>query len=423
VQRLRKDKTCRVSILLLHHDAIKRIQTEIYIPYKKLKNGKEIKDPAVLTKCNEIISKCREYCINHTLTVSTLDAGELKSRIEEHLAGKSIFRLNFISFAEKEVTKMSSGTERLYKTTINSLKRFLDGKPLDIKDINVRFLEEFENFIRNEPSQRGSNRKEKRDDLPLKGGRAISLYLTHIRKLHNSAKSCYNDEDRGIINIPYAPFERYKIKQESMPKKRALPIKTIQKIIDLPYQEEDKRAGEWNRFNLAKDCFLLSFAMIGMNSADMYSCNKPKDGILIYNREKTVTRRRDRAEMRVLLPPAIANLLKKYEGETLMFNFHNHYANSDGLDRAINKGLKIIGKAVGVDDLQFYAARHSWATIACSSKVGISESVVDAALNHSDPSLKVARFYIERDWKVLWNANKKVLRLFKWDAIFKMNPN
>jgi hypothetical protein len=67
--------------------------------------------------------------------------------------------------------------------------------------------------------------------------------------------------------------------------------------------------------------------------------------------------------------------------------------------------------------LGFYAARHSWATIACSSVVGIDKATVHEALNHVDNEMKVTDIYIDRDWSVIWNANKKVLELFDWKMI------
>ena len=56
--------------------------------------------------------------------------------------------------------------------------------------------------------------------------------------------------------------------------------------------------------------------------------------------------------------------------------------------RSINLGLKQIGKILKVDDLEYYAARHSWATLAVN-KVGIDKYTVHAALNHIDEAMKV----------------------------------
>lgn len=56
----------------------------------------------------------------------------------------------------------------------------------------------------------------------------------------------------------------------------------------------------------------------------------------------------------------------------------------------------------------FYISRHSWATLAVN-KVGIDKYTVHAALNHIDEAMKVTDIYIERDFEVENEANRKVL--------------
>ena len=55
-----------------------------------------------------------------------------------------------------------------------------------------------------------------------------------------------------------------------------------------------------------------------------------------------------------------------------------------------------------------YKARHSWATIAIN-KAGIDKYTVHAALNHIDESMKVTDIYIERDFRLENEANRKVI--------------
>ena len=78
-------------------------------------------------------------------------------------------------------------------------------------------------------------------------------------------------------------------------------------------------------------------------------------------------------------------------------------------NRAINFGLKEIGAILGIEDLEFYAARHSWATIALN-KCGIDKYTVHSALNHVDDAMKVTDIYIERDFVIENQANVKVLK-------------
>ena len=68
---------------------------------------------------------------------------------------------------------------------------------------------------------------------------------------------------------------------------------------------------------------------------------------------------------------------------------------------------------MGVDKLQYYAARHSLATIAVND-VKISKYVVNDMLNHTDPALRVTELYIKRNFSEINLANEKVL-----DFVFK----
>lgn len=78
------------------------------------------------------------------------------------------------------------------------------------------------------------------------------------------------------------------------------------------------------------------------------------------------------------------------------------------LNRSINIGLKEIGKEIGVDGLQFYAARHSMATIA-ANEAGIDRWTVNLMLNHTDQSMRVTELYIKRDFSPVNEANYKFL--------------
>ena len=107
----------------------------------------------------------------------------------------------------------------------------------------------------------------------------------------------------------------------------------------------------------------------------------------------------------------------KIKNQNRLFGFYKHYADEKALNRAINIGLKQIGKKLGIDDLEFYAARHSWATIARSAAVGVEKATVHEALNHVEEQMKVTDIYIARDWSVIWDANRKVLAMFDWTAV------
>lgn len=418
VQNKRNDGTYNVRIRVTHNRVIRRLSTNIYVTGDDLTRSLKIKNQSVLDQCEPLLKKCRDFCNTLGFELTTMQIDDLVDRIKTHLEGADVFHLDFIEYAKQKAADMNKGTGATYLIMLSALQRYIKRDNLDITEISTTFLRGFEKFLEAEPSQQGSNRKTEKTDIKPKSGRAVSAYLACIRAIHNKAKAEFNDEDRGLIRIPYSPFKNYKIKPQPKTRKRAVTVETLQKIINQPYEKE-KIGGKWSRFNLAKDCFILSFALVGMNSADMYYADSKALDTVIYNRRKTEGRRDDNAEMRVRVEPCIVQLMEKYadpKGERL-FSFYNHYATPFNFNKALNKGLKQIGEEIGVDGLEFYAARHSWATIARSAAVGIDKATVHEALNHVDNEMKVTDIYIDKDWSVIWEANKKVLELFDWTEL------
>ena len=150
---------------------------------------------------------------------------------------------------------------------------------------------------------------------------------------------------------------------------------------------------------------------MGINSADLYNATEMKGNTIVYNRTKTKARRLDSAKMIVDIPKIVQPLIDKYKDSTgkRLFNFYQYYVDEKGFNKAINYGLKEIGALLEIEDLEYYAARHSWATIALN-KVGIDKYTVHAALNHVDEAMKATDIYIERDFVNENRANAKVVK-------------
>ena len=129
--------------------------------------------------------------------------------------------------------------------------------------------------------------------------------------------------------------------------------------------------------------------------------------------------------MHVRIEPCVSPLIARYSDKTgkRLLHFYLRYKDRVSFNKAINKGLKDVGEAIGVDGLTFYAARHSWATIARTPRegggAGLDKYVIHEALNHVDTSMKVTDIYLVKNWRVIFDANKAVMNLFDWSGIGK----
>jgi len=405
---LKVDGTYNVKIRFTLDRKVKRLSTNLFVTQQDLTKSLKFKeDTSIKREIDRLVLYYREQCLKLQLDQNHYSLDE----IIEFLNGEQEKQqtIDFIKFSREWIASTTIKGAPNYTTAINALVRFVGKEELDINLITLDFLEQFKAFLIGERDAR--TKKLMQQGKRVTSNRTLSLYLVSIKKLFSEAKRKFNKKDKNLILIPNSPFEDFKIPKQEATRKRAISVDIIKKLWKLPYKDMKKGYKSPCRYNLAKDCFILSFCLIGINSADLYNATKMRGNTIIYNRTKTKARRLDGAKMMVDIPKIVQPLIDKYKDSTgkRLFNFYQYYGDEKTFNKAINSGLKEIGSILEVDDLEYYAARHSWATIALN-KVGIDKYIVHAALNHIDDSMKVTDIYIERDFVNENKANAKVVK-------------
>jgi integrase len=304
--------------------------------------------------------------------------------------GKSDNELDFIRFMMVCVDEMKTsgkdGTYRNYYLALSKIKKYA-GDTLPFEKMTVNFLETFEKHL----SESGT------------GKTAIAQTMSCFRKIFNDARNKFNDEDNGVIAIKNYPFSKYKMPETPQSKKRAAGMDVVLKM--LKYVPRDGTE------EFAKDMFLLSFYLVGMNAADMYDAEPLKNGRITYCRRKTKDTRKDCAEISIHIEPEAKPLIEKYRDETgeKLLNLHQRYKSATNLNMMIGRGFRQIREVFGAeDDLTFYSARHSWASIA-SNDCDIIDGKIARCLNHVCVAHKTTNRDIKKDWTVIDNCNRKVI--------------
>jgi integrase len=397
----KQDNTYNIKVRVTHGQRKKYLSTTYYVTREDLTRKLKIKNQYYIDETDKLIRKYRKICdrVGERLKMMTVE------QVVELITGNDSdenFDLDIVAYGRAYAKQLRDtghvGNAKTYEVSMNNLVKFVGRESVSVREITVKFLDSYIKWIREQPAP----------SKKVKGERAPSLYLSNLRAVYNRAKSEFNDEDLGVIRIPLSPFQKIKLPQIPLSRKRALDVEQIRKIAELEYIPV-MQPGK-NRFNLAKDVFLLSFALVGMNAVDLYNCDLCKNGRIIYQRTKTKNRRADKAEISIRIEPEIQALIDKYrdpDGKR-MFGFYHWYASKDTFSSALNHGLKKTGEMIGADDLEFYAARHSWATIA-ANEAEVDKYTVHLSLNHVDETMKVTDRYIKKSWDVIDRANRKVL--------------
>ena len=401
--------TYNVKLRFTLNRKVKRLSTSLFATSKDLTKELKIKQSSPLRReVDNLIRGYQEKCAKLQIELNhyTLDD------VMDYLNGEREKQqtIDFVKFSREWIASTSIKGAPNYTTAVNALVRFVGKEELDINLVTQDFLEGFKSFLNKEREARTKKLLQQGKRVP--SNRSLSLYLVSIKKLFNEAKKKYNRKEKNLILIAHSPFDDFSIPRQEATRKRAISSDIIKKVWKLPYKDMKKGYKSTCRYNLAKDCFILSFCLMGMNSADLYFATDIQENTITYNRTKTKARRLDEAKMQVDIPHIVMPIVDKYRDKSgkRIFNFYRYYADEKAFNKAINYGLKEIGSLLGIDDLEYYAARHSWATIALN-KVGIDKYTIHAALNHVDDAMKVTDIYIERDFV---NENKANLKVVKY---------
>lgn len=406
----RRDGKFPVAIRVTQNRVSKNIPTDAYLTRKQIKpDFSGIKDTTVLKGLLNDIANYEEMLAKGLGTdLSRFTVTDLVNYIKAQKQSAGGTGIDFIAFAKAYIQDLKDAGRTGYAEPFDAIIRNLIdffGRPfVSIKEINVKNLLAFAEYMQKPHVIRRTNQLGKVTEYKKNGVKpqTIKDYLGDIQTLFKAACEKYNDEDAEIVIISHNPFASKKLHIEikDEPQKRDLAVEDLIKIL-----KAETVPGR--RMQLARDVLALSFYLMAANTADLYG-EDAKINIrrIEYHRQKTSTRRKDKAFLSVKIEPEALPLLRKYYDpeKKRLFSFYKMYGTSKYFNKNVNKGCEQLAKYLGITaDLTTYYVRHTLATIA-SEDCGISEAEIALMLDHvgidndmeENKRLKVTRGYIHR---------------------------
>ena len=415
----KSDNTYNPKIRISHNRTSSYISTSIYtelVRFKRNSASGTITSEKIKEELDGLVREYRQIINEHQDVVNECETSkDIVAMIERRKQRKEI---DFIEFARMFIEKTpNEGTKTVKTTGINSLCHFLNHKngneKLLIKDLTSRFLREYEAWLRQERyitvrQNKTAKQAYKTIKKSALNDTGIHSYMGIIQSVFNAALLHFNDYEKGDIIITNDPFKVYTIPAVLEAKKRAVDVDIIRKIYNYSPINKRKRTTMFTR-----DIYILSFLLAGMNAVDMLNC-RMVNGRIEYERQKTKDRRKDNAFISVYVHPLALPIINKYRdlsGKNL-FDFYKRYSNVRNLTKGIHRGMRSLSEELGIDYIQFYSARHSFATIA-RNECDISKDDISLCLNHSSGKT-VTDTYIKQDFlRIDKVINKVVEYVFK----------
>jgi integrase len=306
-------------------------------------------------------------------------ASEIKERILKDRYVAPVSKANFTSFAKGFISECKSyRTKEIYSNTLRQLKIFTSKEKLEFNEINHQFLRRFDDFLSNSCS----------------GVNTRSIHFRNIRAIFNRAI-----DDEAISQELY-PFRKFKIKHEEK-EKVSLTAEQVKELHEYKFATPALR--------MARDYWMLSFFLCGINPVDLYNLKKP-DGENRVSFVRTKMQGGSHNTIRLLIQPEAFKIIERHkndENSPYLLNFVDKYNSYDIFKSFLAKKIRDIAGITGFKGLTMYWARYSWATIADSLE--IPEKTISKGLGHVDKSM-AGRKYITYDWSKVDRANEIVIR-------------
>lgn len=408
----REDGLRAVRVRVYHNGASTALSTPYFVDKTQVTRGGKIKDAAIVDACNELIRNWRNTITNYGSAIDALDVKALVQLLKSSRSAGVVIDLVSHIYKVAE-TKRAAQTQHNYRVVAASLERYLEGRPLDINQLTPQVLQAYEEWLRKDSKTVGNDGKIVRKKGKSAG--TITQYITLIKSAYNTACLWYNDEDADKIVVTRHPFRKYKVPSVPVVAPRAIDLATLQAIADLPSEPRFN-----SQRNLGRDLMLLSFALGGINYADLYALpyDAYKGDYIEYNRQKTKNVRADEALYRVYICDEVRPLIERHLDPTRqrLFIFHRR-SPAGNFPTKVSCAVKAVEKAVPYErHYTYYSARHTYATLAYNV-ANIDKYTVHELLNHADKEMKITDRYIERDWQRLYDAHKRIVALVNWDKI------
>lgn len=377
------DGTHKLRIAVSHNSQTRYIPTRFTIPSpKNLKNGNVVGVPnaqyinlQLRTRMNDFYKACDELENIDYYTCAQL-VNMLTKRAENATGPKS---------AEEIAEDMlKNRTYAWSKSTISGFKqgmrRFYEhfGKDFVLATLTHTNILEYHKFLEKLGYSTTS----------------IGIRMDSLRRLVKYAIR------HGYVKYKVNPFLDYKGVKSAV-RDIALSIEQLRKLRDLNL--EDK----WEIY--ARDLFMLSFYLCGMNLADILRLDLTKDEVK-FIRKKTVKRRNANDTTEFTIQPEARAILNKYLTTDGKLQFNGFVTESSIRHINADHLIKLRDK-VGFPKLIFYSARKTFSQIA--NELMIKDSVIEYCIGDSPlPSNRALSFYVRVNRRM---ADKAIRRVF--DAV------
>lgn len=361
-----KDGSYKIRVSVTHRHDIKYILTKFSVDNAgQFRNGQVVKRSDAAETNRQLRLLLNEYqdALDDIKCINQYTCKELRNLIvtRQEIINTNSFQLVGKAYVDELMTDGRISYAKLIERNNRYFEECCNGD-VYLDNITPTTIANYDRFLR---------RTKKLSET------SVGMMMSRARTIINRAVK------QQLVKYDIHPFAYYHIKASAV-RELDLPIEEIRKIRDFATSEKKLR--------VARDLFMLSFYLAGINLADLLELDFRNKSCITFARKKV--RNTMQGEQATTLPiiaearEIIDAWMNKRTG-LLDFGYNFSYSNFYRyMTRCIDKMAEILNIECKV---VYYSARKSFAQIAY--ELGIQDGVIDYCLGHSDKGRGVIRFY------------------------------
>ena len=372
-RRAHKDGTFPVCLKFTNVNTAALYLTPYRLQASQWRNGRVINHERAVEmnhRLHQLVLQATEAMESSCGFVNRLQAVTIRDKVVRVLEGGDT-ALVMPTFEKFVSMKSKPSTIDSFQYTAATLQKYCNLDSLAFDDITVEWLTKWEQWL-----------------LERVKRNTCAIHLENLRAVVNFAVA-------EELTQTYS-FRRFRIKRETS-QHRCLSLQDMRKLWSMnpqdPYQA-------WYL-----DTFRLSFALCGMNIADIYAL-RPSN---IVNGRIEVNRQKTGVFLSIPITKEAQEIIARMRGREHLVNIADRYKNHKDFLSRCNRGLDKLWP-----ELTTYYARHTWATL--MAELGAPIEVIGLGLGHQYGS-PVTNIYVRHDLKRLDKAHAKVM-----EAVTKKDP-
>lgn len=372
----------KIRIAVGHKKQTRYLVTRFVIDdLSQFRDGQVVNDleaPAINSKLRNLLNEYQDAL--DKINTDAYTCGQ----IVEYLSRFKRTSSTFNSVAKEMISEMKEegrkGTAGLYELTLRYFNECTYGKIM-LDMIVPKTIKDFDLFLNKEKGLNATTR---------------GIHMAHVKAIINSA---IRDK---IVSYETHPFEYY-VKPAPEVRELDISVEEFKKIRDSDFPEKSLR--------VARDVFLLSYYLGGINLIDLMNINFKNATTIEYVREKSKNTKRGEKKISLSIPPEAQPIIKTWIGRNGKLNFGYKFSYGN-FRNYVTKELQRLADRLELNKhVVYYSARKS--LVQHGFELGIPLEVLEYCIGQSVKKNRPIFNYVKIMRKHADEAIRKILDSLK----------